>query len=113
MSVLPENGIILTTRTVTLREGESVFDILKQETQALKIPLEFTYNPLFKSIYIEGINNIYETDCGPSSGWMYKVNGIFPNYGQDRYILKDGDVIEFVYTCDGGKDVGGLYASGS
>ena len=37
---------------------------------------------------------------------MYKVNGWFPNYGCSSYYLKDGDVIEWVYTCDLGKDVG-------
>jgi hypothetical protein len=113
LSVLPENGIILSPQIVVFQEGESVFDILKLETQALKIPLDFRYYPFFKSVYINGINNIYEMDCGPSSGWTYKVNGIFPNYGQDQYILKDGDIIEIVYTCDGGPDVGLSFAGGS
>ena len=43
--------------------------------------------------YIEGINNLYEFDCGEQSGWMYSVNGWFPNYGCSRYQLKDGDVV--------------------
>ena len=43
---------------------------------------------------------------------MYKVNGWFPNYGCSRYELKQGDVLEVVYTCDLGRDVGGEYASG-
>ena len=62
--------------------------------------------------YIEGIHNLYEFDCGDLSGWMYKVNGWFPNYGCSRYQLKQGDVIEWVYTCDLGKDVGGGNAVG-
>ena len=37
---------------------------------------------------------------------MYKVNGWFPNYGCSRYSVQDGDVIEWVYTCDLGRDVG-------
>ena len=63
--------------------------------------------------YIEGINNLYEFDVGNTSGWMYKVNGWFPNYGCSRYQLQNGDVIEWVYTCDLGDDVGGGYATGS
>ena len=43
---------------------------------------------------------------------MYKVNGWFPNYGCSRYSLKQGDVIEWVYTCDLGRDVGGGYSAG-
>ena len=41
---------------------------------------------------------------------MYKVNdGWFPNYGCSRYQLRDGDVMEWVYTCDLGKDVGSCF----
>lgn len=43
---------------------------------------------------------------------MYKVNGWFPNYGASRYQLKAGDVVEWVYTCNLGRDVGGYYAMG-
>ena len=38
---------------------------------------------------------------------MFRVNDWFPNYGCSRYVLKDGDTVEWVYTCDLGKDVGG------
>ena len=63
---------------------------------------------MYDSYYIEGINNLYEFDCGSESGWMYKVNGWFPNYGCSAYPLKDGDVIVWCYTCNGlGADVGG------
>ena len=39
-------------------------------------------------------------DTGELSGWMYKANGWFPNYGCSRYQLQPGDVIERLYTCD-------------
>ena len=71
--------------------------------------MEFSETPLYGSTYIEGIGNLYEFDCGALSGWMYRVNGTFPNYGCSSYILSDGDVVEWVYTCDLGKDVGGEY----
>lgn len=86
--------------------------VLKRETRASKIHMEFVFTPMYNSAYIEGIHNLYEFDCGNLSGWMYKVNGWFPNYGCSRYMLKNGDVIEWVYTCDLGRDVGGDYAMG-
>ena len=46
-----------------------------------------------------------EFDCGNLSGWMYCVDGWYPNYGCSRYQLKDGETVEFRYTCDLGKDV--------
>lgn len=43
---------------------------------------------------------------------MYKVNDWFPNYGCSRYQLQNGDVVEWEYTCELGKDIGGSYATG-
>ena len=107
LEVLPEDGIIYTKKEAVFYEGESVFDVLLRETKENKIHMEFVATPVYNSNYIEGINNIYEFDCGELSGWMYKVNGWFPNYGCSRYCLQDGDKIEWVYTCNLGKDVGG------
>jgi len=86
--------------------------VLQREGRAAGIPMEFEHTPMYKSAYIEGINGLYEFDRGELSGWMYSVNDWFPNYGCSRYQLKDGDVIEWVYTCDLGYDVGGGYAIG-
>ena len=106
LGVLPEDGVIYAERTVTFYEGESVFDVLLRETKKNRIHMEFERTPIYNSNYIEGINNLYEKDCGEGSGWMYRVNGWFPNYGCSRYPLKDGDRIEWLYTCDLGYDLG-------
>lgn len=74
--------------------------------------MEYRDTPIYNSAYIEGIHNLYEFDCGELSGWMYSVDGWFPNYGCSRYQLKDGEVIKWVYTCDLGYDVGGGWAVG-
>ena len=110
IEVLPEDGIVYPTQRVTFNEGESVFDVLLREMQKNKIHMEFVMTPIYNSNYVEGINNLYEFDCGELSGWMYRVNGWFPNYGCSRYLLEDGDVIEWIYTCDLGRDIGGDWA---
>ena len=107
---VPADGWIMSRRPVTFTEGESVFDILKREVQGSGIHMEFVFTPMYNSAYIEGINNLYEFDCGELSGWMYKVNGWYPNYGCSLYYPQDGDVIEWRYTCDLGQDVGGGWA---
>ncbi|KTD83216.1 DUF4430 domain-containing protein [Paenibacillus etheri] len=112
VEVLPADGIIYKAQKVTFYEGESVFDVLLREMKKNKIHMEFSMTPIYNSNYIEGINNLYEFDAGELSGWMYQVNGWFPNYGSSRYVLKDGDVIDWVYTCDLGRDVGGYVATG-
>lgn len=106
MAVLPKDGIIYKDRRVMFYEGESVFNMLNREMKKNRIHMEFTMTPIYNSNYIEGIHNLYEFDCGRYSGWMYKVNGWYPNYGCSRYVLKDGDVVNWRYTCDLGRDVG-------
>ena len=106
VELIPEDGVILAEITATFYEGESVFNVLQRETKRHKIHMEFMNTPIYNSAYIEGIHNLYEFDCGELSGWMYKVNDWFPNYGCSRYQLKDGDVIQWLYTCDLGRDVG-------
>ena len=109
---VPANGIILDTVRVQFAEGESVCDVLRRVCAYANIQLEYSWTVAFGGYYFEGINNLYEFDCGPQSGWMYKVNGWFPNYGSSNYILKDGDEIVWAYTCKGiGADLGAVYSN--
>ena len=105
--LLPTDGKILDVREVTFEEDESAFDILLRVLKEEKIHIEFMETPLYDSVYIEGIGNIYEMDCGKLSGWMYKVNGNFLQVSSSAYQPQSGDEIEWVYTCDAGKDIGG------
>ena len=105
--LVPEDGWILKPTVVTFYQGESVFNVLQRTCKQQKILMEFENTPMYNSAYIEGIHNLYELDCGERSGWMYKVNDWFPNYGCSRYQLQDGDTVCWVYTCDLGADVGG------
>ncbi len=109
--LVPADGWILPPTQVTFYQGESVFNVLQRTCKQKKIHMEFENTPIYNSAYIEGINNLYEFDCGELSGWMYKVNDWFPNYGCSRYQLKDGDVICWEYTCNLGVDVGGYYST--
>ena len=105
--LVPEDGWLLEPMQVTFYEGESVFHVLRRTCKQQKLHMEFEETPIYNSAYIEGIGNLYEFDCGDLSGWNYRVNGWFPNYGCSQYQLRDGDVIEWLYTCDLGRDVGG------
>ena len=112
LEMVPSNGVILPKTAVNVYEGESVFDVLQRLCKEKGIHMEAAWTPIYNSAYVEGIHNLYEFDCGALSGWMYKVNGWYPNYGSSRYQLKDGDTVEWRYTCDLGNDVGGGYAVG-
>jgi hypothetical protein len=75
--------------------------------------MEFSYNPAYSSSYIEGIAGLYEFDYGSLSGWMYEVNGWYPNYGASSYLLSDNDRIGWHYTCDLGRDLGAGNVAGN
>ena len=105
---VPEDGVILAVVKVPFAEGESAFDATKRACEAYGLQIEYSWTPLYNSYYVEGINHLYEFDCGAESGWMFKVNGWFPNYGSSAYVLQDGDAIMWEYTCVGlGADLGG------
>lgn len=118
---VPSDGIILAEAPIEVKDGDTAFEIIKkackENTCKAKckyckkdgIQIEYTYTPAFDNYYIEGIHQIYEKDCGSASGWMYSVNGVFPNVGASSYEINRGDKIVFAYTCDMGDDIGNSY----
>lgn len=104
---VPSDGWILYPSEVEFTQGETVFDVLKRVCNDAGIHMSSRYTPLYGSYYIEGMNQLYEFDCGTSSGWMYNVNGWYPNYGCSSYTVEDGDVIEWRFTCNREDGVGG------
>jgi hypothetical protein len=112
VATCPANGWILGAVAVEFAPGESVFELLKRETRAHGIHMAFRNSVIYNSAYVEAIHNLYEFDGGSESGWMYSVNGWFPNYGASQYKLKDGDVIKWRYTRALGRDIGGSGALG-
>lgn len=106
-AVLPGNGQILSTVSVELEAGDTVWTVLQRITRAHGVALEAQWTPAYNAAYVQGIAQLYEKDCGQGSGWMYSVNGVFPSVGCSSYTLQAGDVIRWQYTCDYGHDIGG------
>ena len=99
------SGIILQSTAVEILSGDTAFDVLTRVCANNGISLEFTKTPLYNSYYIEGIGDLYEFDCGSSSGWIYSVNGERPSRSCSEYRLSDGDKIVFAYTLKNGADI--------
>lgn len=106
---VPADGWILYPSEVEFYEGETVFDVLKRVCNQAGIQMESEWTPMYNSYYVSGINNLYEFDCGKDSGWMYCVNGWYPNYGCSKYTLEDGDTVEWRYTCNPWQGCGDQY----
>lgn len=52
-------------------------------------------------------DSLGEFDFSNGSGWMYSVNGNYPNVGFSDMIFKDGDVVRIRFTLALGSDIGG------
>ena len=96
---VPANGVILGTTKMTIEDGDTVFDILTRVCGNKGIQIEYNYTPAYGSYYIEGINQLYEFDCGDGSGWTYYVNGSEPGVGCSSYVVEDEDKITFDFLC--------------
>jgi hypothetical protein len=57
-------------------------------------------------------NSLGQFDFYQGSGWMYSINGDYPNYGFNQYYPADGDVVRIRYTMAQGKDIGGGASTG-
>ncbi|PIC82526.1 S-layer homology domain-containing protein [Sporosarcina sp. P1] len=90
--------------TVAVEEGDTVLSVLKRSVKANNISMSYRGGE-HESAYVEGIQGVFEFDRGQGSGWMYSVNGIFPNRGAGVIKLIPGDKVEWKYTIDLGKDL--------
>ena len=102
---IPEDGYILKPTKYVIKEGDTVFDALLAVTRANKIKISYTGSGGLISVYVSSIGGYTEMQYGALSGWIYRVNKVTPDVGCGSFDLKDGDVIEWVYTLDLGKDV--------
>lgn len=100
---IPENGVVLEETAFEIEENETVYDILTQAAKKYSVHVENSGGDGL--VYISGINYLYEFDYGGLSGWMFFVNGEEASVGCDSFILSDGDKIEWLYSCEMGKDL--------
>ncbi len=95
---LPSDGVIFTSDSVMIGEGESVFDLTSRMMRSNNIHMEFEKAPAYNSIYIKGIANLYQMDCGDMSGWLFKVNGELSDKAMSDVYPQNGDAIEIFYS---------------
>lgn len=90
-------GTLLTTR-LSMKDTDTVYDALVTSCQAAGI--EMGARDTIYDMYVYEIDSFKEFDSGSSSGWMYSVNGTFPQRSCSDYKLSDGDRIVWTYVND-------------
>lgn len=103
---VPSSGCILAKEKYECEDGTTVYDVLYHTCRNHNIQIEAEYTPVYNSYYVESLNHIYEFDGGAESGWMFRVNGGYPDRSCSSVKLHDGDSIVWAYTVNNGKDLG-------
>lgn len=98
------DSVIFPATKIGIEAGESVLDVSLKVLKQYKI--QFEASGVGSATYIKGIDDLYQFDEGPQSGWLFKVNDTFPEEGSGAYEVKSGDTVQWVYTVNLGKDVG-------
>ncbi|MBE6720711.1 MAG: DUF4430 domain-containing protein [Ruminococcaceae bacterium] len=93
---VPKSGYFISGYSVEYREGDTVYDVIKRVCRECGIKM--TAKPTVYGMYVVGLNNLDEKDCGGTSGWTYYVDGEFPMVACDKYQLSGGETIEFKYV---------------
>ncbi|OZS78482.1 hypothetical protein CF394_06920 [Tetzosporium hominis] len=88
---------------VALHDGDTAFTLMKRVADQKEITVD--YSGSGAGVYVQAIDGLGEFDHGPQSGWMYSVNGTFPEISAGTYMLQDGDVLRWHYTKDLGQDL--------
>lgn len=99
-------GYVVSPIGIELQAGDTAWSVLQRTLNQLGIPHTADNNSQYGSVYVRSIDGDGEFDHGSGSGWMYSVNGDYPDYGSSLYVLKAGDVVRWRYTTDMGADLG-------
>jgi hypothetical protein len=98
-----DNKIILKPTKIPIKSETTVLDILFLVGKEMGIPVSVSGRN--STAYVDGINNLFEFDYGPMSGWVFTVNDKVPTKSAGIYYVVNGDEIRWAYTENLGKDV--------
>ena len=80
------------------------------DTSTIVVPVELyevlEENGYYPEEYVYDEGTLCEFDVTWGSGWMYMVNGVFPNVPFCDYVPQDGDVMRVQFTLAYGSDIG-------
>jgi len=102
-SHIPTDGVLLTPTRFPIAPGDTVFSVLTDAARTCGLHMESS--GAIGMRYVSGLGHLHEYDFGDLSGWLYYVNNESPGVGCEQLVLSDGDVIQWLYTCDMGGDL--------
>lgn len=91
--------------TYTVNSNSTVKEVIAKALEENKMSYSNPTGNYIESITYNGIT-LAEFTNGPKSGWMYTLNGSYPNLGVAEQFVDNGDEIIFHYTDDYTKEEG-------
>lgn len=100
-------GDIVSSTQVSIQDGDTAYTVLQRIASEQGVSVVAT--GMGPTLYVKSIDGLAEFDGGPKSGWMYSVNGDFPQFSAGIYELSDGDQLRWQYTRNLGEDLGNIW----
>jgi len=97
----PDDGVIVAKTVAPISDGDTMWDVLRRVCRESGVVV--AKNGSGKSVFVKSIGGV--APVSGQSGWMFRINGEFVMASAGNIPMSDGDVVEWVYTMDGGDDV--------
>lgn len=115
-------GTIISKTNVPFKSEENIAQVTIRLLEHKGIGYTYTGSPT-SNFYLASIKNFEvnntpydamgEFDAGTGSGWMITLNDWFIDKSTAAFKVSNGDVIQWKYTCQVGKDIGDNYSAGN
>ena len=102
-TITGKDGGVIADVYVKYQENLSVAELSERICRAENIA--FVTSGAGALRYVKGINNLFEFDEGPESGWVYSINGELMGVGSGSYIMQPGDYLVWHFTLELGRDI--------
>ncbi|WP_283679204.1 DUF4430 domain-containing protein [Lentilactobacillus sp. Marseille-Q4993] len=93
---------LLTSGYVKANKGDTAFTVSQRLFNQNGVKIDYTGSG--STVYVSMIAGYREMQLGSMSGWLYRVNGTFPDVSCGTYSVKTGDTVEWMYTENMGQD---------
>lgn len=98
LSAIEGESYLLSSEAVALEDGDTAWTVLERIFHEKNISYTTTGTVEDGTLYLVEIGGVAELDHGMYSGWLYYVNGEFPEYSMTALPLESGDEIELQYV---------------
>lgn len=95
-------GWILGPTLTQIQSGDTVYSLLRRVCQQKH--WLFDAQMTGSTAYIDNLDGLSPFDMGPESGWVFRLNRKYATFScsASEAKLKNGDVVEWIYTIDDG-----------